>query len=267
MALVPFPSATPGDDDPELDSLDDSGAKMSFLEHLDELRKRLIYIVYSLIAGCAVAYLFIGRIFDFVMRPMRGVLGPEGHLQFTSGAEPFMLHIKIGFLAAIFISSPLMLWQLWKFIAPGLYSHEKKFAIPFVMMSTFFFVSGGLFAHYVAFPWTWAFFGSFATDYMRFVPKVDEAFSMYMRMILAFGIIFEMPTLVFVLARMGVVTARMLIKYFKYATLLIFIVAAIVSPGGDVMSQVILAGPMMLLYVLSIAMAAVFQRRRLPDAD
>jgi sec-independent protein translocase protein TatC len=265
MALVPFPSAAPGDAD-EPESFDDSGAKMSFLEHLDELRKRLIYIVYSLLAGCAVAFIFIGRIFDFVMRPMQAVLGPGGHLQFTSGAEPFMLHIKIAFLVGVFVASPLILWQVWKFIAPGLYSHEKKFAIPFVVMSTFFFVSGGLFAHYVAFPWTWAFFGSFATDYMKFVPKVDEAFSMYTRMILAFGVVFEMPTLVFVLARLGLVTARLLIRYFKYAFLAIFVVAAVISPGGDIPSQLILAVPMLLLYALSILIAFVFQRRR-PAAD
>jgi sec-independent protein translocase protein TatC len=266
MALVPFPSAAPGDAD-EPESFDDSGAKMSFLEHLDELRKRLIYIVYSLLAGCAVAFIFIGRIFDFVMRPMQAVLGPGGHLQFTSGAEPFMLHIKIAFLVGVFVASPLILWQVWKFIAPGLYSHEKKFAIPFVVMSTFFFVSGGLFAHYVAFPWTWAFFGSFATDYMKFVPKVDEAFSMYTRMILAFGVVFEMPTLVFVLARLGLVTARLLIRYFKYAFLAIFVVAAVISPGGDIPSQLILAVPMLLLYALSILIAFAFQRRRLPAAD
>jgi sec-independent protein translocase protein TatC len=268
MALVPFPSASPGEpvDSDEPESLDDSGAKMSFLEHLDELRKRLIYIVYSLIGGCVVALIFIGRIFDFIMRPMQTVLGPGGHLQFTSGAEPFMLHIKIAFLVGIFLSSPLILWQVWKFIAPGLYSHEKKFAIPFVVMSTVFFVSGGLFAHYVAFPWTWAFFAGFSTDYMKFVPKVDEAFSMYTRMILAFGGIFEMPTLVFVMARMGVVSARLLIKYFKYALLAIFIVAAVISPGGDMMSQVMMAAPMIVLYILSIGIAFVFQRRRrLPD--
>src|SRR5688500_9262025 len=262
MALVPFPSAAPGDAD-EPESFDDSGAKMSFLEHLDELRKRLIYIVYSLLAGCAVAFIFIGRIFDFVMRPMQAVLGPGGHLQFTSGAEPFMLHIKIAFLVGVFVASPLILWQVWKFIAPGLYSHEKKFAIPFVVMSTFFFVSGGLFAHFVAFPWTRAFLGSFATAYMMFVPQVDEAFSMYTRMILAFGVVFEMPTLVFVLARLGLVTARLLIRYFKYAFLAIFVVAAVISPGGDIPSQLILAVPMLLLYALSILIAFAFQRRRL----
>ena len=266
MALVPFPSATPGDDeDPE--TFDDSGSKMSFLEHLDELRKRLIYIVYSLLAGCAVAFIFITKIFDFIMRPMQQVLGPEGRLQFTGGPEPFMLWIKIGFLVGIFLSSPLILWQIWKFIAPGLYSHEKKFAIPFVIMSTFFFTAGGLFAHYIAFPWTWAFFGSFANDYMIFVPKVDEAFAMYSKMILAFGIIFEMPTLVFFLARMGVVTAGLLLKYFKYAFLAIFIIAAVISPGTDWASQVMMAAPMVVLYILSIGIAYVFQRRRLPDAD
>lgn len=266
MALVPFPSAAPADD-AEPDPLDDSGAKMSFLEHLDELRKRLIYIVYSLLAGCVIAYIFIGKIFDFIMRPMQQVLGPTAHLQFTSGAEPFMLYVKIGFLVGIFLSAPLILWQVWKFIAPGLYTHEKKFAIPFVVMSTIFFTTGGLFAHYIAFPWTWTFFGSFANDYMIFVPKVDEAFSMYSRMILGFGLIFEMPTLVFVLARMGVISARVLLKYFKYAFLGIFIVAAVISPGTDMVSQIMMAAPMLVLYLLSILVAWIFQRRRVPDAD
>ena len=266
MALVPFPSATPGDDeDPE--SIDDSGSKMSFLEHLDELRKRLIYIVYSLIAGCVVAYIFIGRIFDFIMKPMQQVLPPGSYLQFTSGAEPFMLYIKIGFLAGIFISSPLILWQVWKFIAPGLYTHEKKFAIPFVLMSTIFFVAGGLFSHFIAFPWTWQFFASFATDYMKFVPKIDEAFGLYTKMILGFGAIFEMPTLVFFLARMGVVTAGMLLKYFKYAFLIIFIVAAVISPGTDMMSQVIMAVPMLGLYILSIGVAWIFGKKRKPAIE
>jgi len=264
MALVPFPSATPGDDeDPDFD---ESGSKMSFLEHLDELRKRLIYIVYSLIAGCAIAYIFIGRIFDFIMKPMQQVLPPGSYLQYTSGAEPFMLYIKIGFLTGIFISSPLILWQVWKFIAPGLYTHEKKFAIPFVFLSTVFFVSGGLFAHYIAFPVTWVFFNSFSTDYMKFVPKIDEAFSLYTKMLLGFGAIFEMPTLVFFLARMGVVTGQFLLKYFKYAFLIIFIVAAVISPGTDMMSQIVMAIPMLGLYIISIAIAFIFQKRRTPEA-
>lgn len=267
MALVPFPSATPGDGEDDDPNVDDSASKMSFLEHLDELRKRLIYVVYSLIAGCAIAFVFIQKIFDFIMRPLQQMLPKGGTLMYTSGSEPFMLYIKIGFLAGIFIASPLILWQLWKFIAPGLYSHEKKFAIPFVMMSTIFFVAGGLFAHFVAFPVTWRFFIGFGTDYMVFMPKIDEAFSLYTKMILGFGIIFEMPTLVLFLARMGVITGRLLVKYFKYAILGIFIVAAVISPGTDMMSQLVMAVPMLVLYILSIAIAFIFQKRRTPATD
>jgi sec-independent protein translocase protein TatC len=267
MALVPFPSVTPGDDEDDDPINDESSGKMSFLEHLDELRKRLIYIVYSLIAGCAVAYLFIGKLFDFIMKPMYAVLphdavGGAGKLIFTAGSEPFMLYVKIGFLAGIFIASPLILWQVWKFIAPGLYSHEKRFAIPFVLLSTICFVAGGLFAHFVAFPVTWLFFNSFATDYMIFMPKVDEAFSLYTKMLLGFGLIFEMPTLVLFLARMGVVTAGFLLRYFKYAFLIIFIVAAVISPGTDMMSQVVMAIPMLALYIISIAIAWIFGKKR-----
>jgi sec-independent protein translocase protein TatC len=261
MALVPFPSARSGDDeDPE--QLEDSTGKMSFLEHLDELRTRLIKIIYGLIVGCVIAYIFIQRIFDFFMRPLAQVSG--GHMQYTQGSEPFMLWMKIGFLAGIFIASPWILWQVWKFIAPGLYAHEKKFAIPFVVLSTVCFISGAAFCYYVAFPWTWKFFNSFSTDYMVFTPKVDEAFSLYAKMLLGFGLMFQMPTVVFFLARMGVVTGGFLLKYFKYALLIITIIAAVVSPGTDAMSTIIYAVPMLALYVVSIAIAYVFQKRKRP---
>jgi sec-independent protein translocase protein TatC len=268
MALVPFPGARQAGDDPEPEESDVSGSKMSFLEHLDELRTRLIYICWSLLAGCIVAYIFIVRIFDFLMRPLQQMLPPGGYLQFTQGAEPFMLYVKIGFLAGIFISSPLILYQVWKFIAPGLYSHEKKFAIPFVLMSTIFFVLGGLFSHYIAFPWTWKWFNSFSTDYMRFVPKVDEAFSLYSKMLLGFGIMFEIPTITLFLARMGVVSAGFLIRYFKYAILIISIVAAVASPGTDAMSMIIFAIPMVGLYLVSIVVAWIFgKKKKKPAAD
>jgi sec-independent protein translocase protein TatC len=263
MALVPFPgTAVP---DPEPDEPDDSGAKMSFLEHLDELRKRLIYSVISVAVGCAIAYLFINRIVDFIMLPLVHMLPGGNKLMFTNGPDIFMLYLKIGFIAGIFLSCPLVLWQVWKFIAPGLYTHEKKFAIPFVLLSTVFFVVGGLFSHYVAFPWTWKFFIGFSNDYVVFMPKIDEAFSLYSKMLLGFGLIFEMPTLVFFLARMGVVSARFLLRYFKYAVLIIFIVAAVVSPGTDMMSQLIMAIPMLGLYAVSIVIAAIFGRR--PSAE
>jgi sec-independent protein translocase protein TatC len=265
MALVPFPG-TAAAHDPEPPDLEDAGGKMSFLEHLDELRTRLIYICLSVLGGCLVAFVFINRVFDFIMKPMQSMLPGGNKLIYTAGAEPFMLYVKIGFIAGIFISSPLVLWQVWKFISPGLYTHEKRFAIPFVFLSTVFFVTGGLFAHYVAFPWTWKFFISFSTDYMVFMPKIDEAFSLYTKMLLGFGAIFEMPTLVFFLARMGVVTGRFLLRYFKYAFLIIFIVAAVISPGTDVMSQVIMAVPMLGLYIISIVIAYIFGKKQPAEA-
>ena len=145
MALVPFPGAVaPDDDDPHIhltdpDVFEDGGGKMSFLDHLDELRKRLINCVLALVVGCVIAFIFINRIFSFVMLPLQQMLPPGGRLIYTQGGEAFMLYVKIGALAGLIVAIPLILSQLWLFIAPGLYSHEKKFAVPFVLFSTVFF--------------------------------------------------------------------------------------------------------------------------------
>ena len=280
MALVPFPgaSARPDPDeeslaersDTELFDDDGSGARMSFLEHLDELRKRLIYSVYALLAGCAVAFFFAGRIQEFIFVPLYETLkaapaaagaAGEGFI-YTRGFEPFMLTMKVGALAGLMLASPLIIYQLWLFIAPGLYSHEKKFAIPFVLFSTIFFVLGAAFSHYVAFPWTWLFFLGWQTPYMRFLPNIGDAFSLYVKMLLGFGLIFQMPTIVFFLARMQMVTARFLARNTKYAVLIIFIVAAVISPGTDVVSQALMAGPMLGLYAISILIAWLVAPRK-----
>jgi sec-independent protein translocase protein TatC len=270
MALVPFPGSAAAEPDPDRHVHltdpdvfdDDSGAKMSFLDHLDELRKRLIYCVYALVFGCIVAFIFINRIFTFVMLPLQQMLPPGGKLIYTAGGEAFMLYVKIGALAGLVIAIPIILWQVWKFVAPGLYTHEKKFAVPFVLFSTLFFLIGACFSHYVAFPWTWKFFIGFETPYMTFLPKIGEAFSLYVTMLLGFGLIFQMPTLVLFLARMGVVSAGFLLKHTKYAVLIIFIVAAVISPGTDVVSQCLMAGPMLALYAISILVAWVFGKKK-----
>jgi sec-independent protein translocase protein TatC len=267
MALVPFPGAAAPDDDPHIhltdpDVFEDDGAKMSFLDHLDELRKRLINCVLALVVGCVISFIFINRIFSFVMLPLQQMLPEGGRLIYTQGGEAFMLYVKIGALAGLVIAIPLILSQLWLFIAPGLYSHEKKFAVPFVLFSTVFFLIGALFSHYVAFPWTWQFFISFETPYMQFMPKISEAFSLYVTMLLGFGLIFQMPTIVLFLARMGVVTAGFLLRHTKYAVLIIFIVAAVISPGTDVVSQCLMAGPMLGLYGISILVAWIFGKRK-----
>jgi sec-independent protein translocase protein TatC len=272
MALVPFPSSSVpdgydeqrfGPEDPE--GQDEPGAKMSFLEHLDELRKRLIGCAFSLLFGCAIAFIFVGKIQEFIMLPLIAHL-PSGKIIYTSGFEPFLLMMKIGALAGLMIASPLILWQLWLFIAPGLYQHEKRFAIPFVLFSTIFFLLGAAFSHYIAFPWAWAFFISWETQYMEFLPDIKPLFSTYVKMLLAFGLVFQMPTLVFFLARMGMVTGWFLVKNTKYAILIIFIVAAVLSPGTDVVSQALMAGPMLGLYAFSIAVAYIFQKRKPAEA-
>jgi sec-independent protein translocase protein TatC len=263
MALVPFPgAAVPAPDfDPEPEE-DDRTAKMSFLEHLDELRRRLISSVVALVGGFLICLFFIGPIKAFVMEPLVRVLPRGGTLIYTEPTEGFMLGMKMAALAGLFLAAPVILWQLWKFIAPGLYAHEKKFAIPFVVFATFFFTAGALFSHYIAFPWAWEFFASFSTEYMTFTPKVGSVFSLYVKMLLAFGVIFQMPTIVFFLARVGGITARFLLKNIKYAILIIFIIAAVLSPGTDVVSQAMMAGPMLVLYLISIVIAWVFGRRK-----
>jgi sec-independent protein translocase protein TatC len=267
MALVPFPSARPGDDDdPEFD---ESGSKMSFLEHLDELRKRLLVSVWALGIGCAIAFIFVGRLQDFILLPIARVVGngqaDQEALQIIAPLGGLMLMMKIGALGGLFLAMPVIVLQLWLFIAPGLYRNEKRFAIPFVLMGTICFLLGAAFSHYIAFPYSWTFFKSFERSYLRFTPDVGYTFSLWLKMLLAFGAIFQMPTIVFFLARMGVVSAGFLIKHVKYAVLIIFVLAAVLSPGTDVVSQAMMAGPMLVLYGISIVIAWAFQKRRPAD--
>jgi sec-independent protein translocase protein TatC len=271
MALVRFPGTSPApnpdgdpDDEIELTDADDlePGGKMSFLEHLDELRKRLIASVVALVVGCVVSFFFINRIFNFVIGPLKAMLSNGGTFIATEPAEIFMLYLKVGALCGLCVAMPFILWQLWLFVAPGLYAHEKKFAIPFVLFSSTFFFAGAFFSHYIAFPYTWQFFLGFESDLVRFMPKLGPTFSLYVKMLLGFGAIFQMPVLVLALARMGVVTAGFLIRHIKYAILIIFVLGAVLSPGGDIPSQVMMAGPMMVLYAFSILIAWIFGKRK-----
>jgi sec-independent protein translocase protein TatC len=272
MALVPFPSQSskpvPDDDlDPDRDDEfeseeEDAGGKMSFLEHLDELRRRIIYAVLALAAGFIVCCFFIGQIFDFIMRPMQLLLPPGGTLVYTDPSEAFILYIKIAAIAGLLLASPAVFTQLWLFVAPGLYAHEKKWAIPFVTMSTVFFIVGAAFAHYIVFPLTWKFFVGFTTDILTFMPRIETSFSLYLRLVLAFGIVFQLPTLVLFLARMGVLTARFMVKNFKYAMLGIVIISAVITPDGGGVSLVAMTGPLVLLYIFSIGLAWMFGKKK-----
>jgi sec-independent protein translocase protein TatC len=268
MALVPFPGTQTGALKPLPDDDDDPlvGGKMSFLEHLDELRKRLILCVIALVVGCVISFAFIGQIFNFVIGPLKAMLSHGGTFIATEPAEIFMLYLKVGALTGLCVAMPFMLWQLWLFVAPGLYAHEKKFAIPFVLFSSIFFFAGAFFSHYIAFPYTWKFFLSFESDLVHFLPKLGPTFALYVKMLLGFGAIFQMPVLVLALSRMGMLSAGFLVRNTKYAVLIIFILGAVLSPGGDIPSQLMMAGPMLVLYAVSIGVAWVFGKPRSTDS-
>jgi sec-independent protein translocase protein TatC len=251
-------SERPGNGDVE----DDDTGRMSFLDHLDELRRRLVAAALSLAFGTLVALLFINRIFDFIMRPLYDKLPAGSQLIYTEPTEAFMLRVKIALLSGLVIGAPLIMWQVWLFIAPGLYSHEKRFAFPFVLMASLFFAGGAAFNHYVLFPMAWVFLASFTTDYMMFMPRIAPVFSLYAMLMVAMGLIFEMPAVILVLARMGLVTAGFLWRQLKYAVLIIFVLAAVITPTGDPMTQSLMAGPMLALYVVSIGLAWIFGKRR-----
>jgi len=295
MALVPFPGpggsgkSSPHDLDPDPDfstegnrilrrdpgadgdrdddEQDDGEAKMSFLEHLDELRKRIIYSAVSIFVGFLIAFIFHNELFAFVMRPLQAGLPAGQTLIYTDPTEAFVLHLTIAAIAGLVLALPLVMTQVWLFIAPGLYSHEKRMAIPFVVMSSIFFTLGAAFSHYVVFPLTWKFFVSFGTDYLTFMPRIEPAFSLYIKMLLAFGAVFQMPTIVLFLAKMGVVTARFLWRHTKYALLIIVIVSAVVTPDGGGVSLVAMSVPLFFLYLFSIGLAWMFGKRRKKETE
>ena len=268
MPVVPFPDPQSSKDSSARDVSDswfdddEAGGKMSFLEHLDELRKRIIRALLSLCVGVAIAAFFIDEIYAFIMTPLRAMLRPGETMIYTYPTEAFMLYIRIALIAGLFIAAPLIFWQVWLFVAPALYAKERRYAIPFVVLSSIGVLAGAAFSHYVAFPLMWKFFASFSNDLVSFMPRIEDSFSLYMRMLLGMAAVFQMPALVFFLARMGVVSARWMIRHFKYAVLVIFVIAAVITPSSDYASQMIVAFPMIGLYILSIAIAWVFGAKK-----
>ena len=235
--------------------------RMTFLEHLEDLRKRIFLSFIVIVLAVIPAWFFSKQIFEILAVPVTQFL-PEGEmLAFTSLTEPFMLYIKVSFLTAIFATSPFIFLQFWLFTAPGLYQKEKKYVIPFVFLTTFFFILGGLFGYLVVFPWACRFFIGMGADFQPVI-TVKQYFSLALRVLLGIALVFELPTLVFFLSRMGLITSRWMVKNFKYAVLAIFIIAAIITPTPDMITQSIIAGPMLALYGLSILIAFFSEKRR-----
>jgi sec-independent protein translocase protein TatC len=257
LALVPFPGPQSGAAahilGPEEDEA--AGGQMSFLEHLDELRKRIVNSLIAIAVGVLAGFAFIKPIGDFLQGPTLRVLPPGSKMIYTQPGEAFSFYVQIALIAGTVLAAPFVMHQVWLFIAPGLYAKEKRFAIPFVLMSTIGFILGALFNHYVVFPWMMSFFASFNTADLVFMPRLDDVFSLYTKMLLGMGVVFQMPTVVFFLAKMKLVTWRFLLRSFKYAVLIIFVAAAVITPSGDMVTQTIFAAPMVGLYILGILIA------------
>jgi sec-independent protein translocase protein TatC len=234
---------------------------MTFLEHLDDLRKRLFYSFTAIFIALIPAYVFSKDIYTFLSRPLTRYL-PEGEtLSYLTLTEPFMTYIKVSFLTALFAVSPFVFYQIWKFVAPGLYQKEKKYVFPFVGFTSVFFVGGAAFSYYIAYPFACRFFLNLGKDF-KAVITIGEFFSLTIKMLLGVGLVFEMPVLIFFLSKMGIVTSRWMVKNFKYAVLAIFIIAAVITPSPDMVSQLIIAGPMLGLYGIGILVAFLFGRER-----
>jgi sec-independent protein translocase protein TatC len=235
---------------------------MGFVEHLDELRKRIIRSGIAIAGGMAIAFFFVGPIRDFVLAPTFRMLPPGSELIFIRPGEAFSFDMSLAFIAGLVLAAPIVMYQVWLFIAPGLYAKEKKFAIPFVVFTTVGTIAGAAFSHYVLYPSMMGFFGTFSTPRIKFMPRLDETVDLYLKMMLGMIVVFQIPTLVFFLSKMGLVTARFLWRNLKYAILLIFIAAAVLTPSSDPWNQIVFAMPMIALYLLSIAIAWAVRPQR-----
>ncbi|MBV9495730.1 MAG: twin-arginine translocase subunit TatC [Acidobacteria bacterium] len=234
--------------------------KMSFLDHLEELRKRLLISFIAIFVAFLVCWNYADRIFAKMQEPLTKYLPPGDKLAYTRLTAPFFMYMKVAFFAGLFVAAPIVLFQLWLFIAPGLYKNERRYAVPFIVFATLFFLGGGYFGFKILLPATCAFFVETGKQFKQMV-TIDDYFSFASTIILAAGLVFETPILIFFLARLGIVTPAFLLQKFKYAIVLAFIVAAVVTPTPDMVTQTALALPMILLYLLGILIAYLFGKK------
>ena len=240
--------------------------KMPFTSHLEELRTRIIRIMIAAAIGFGGCWYFKEWLFQIITRPLYQVLPPNSFMIYTSLPEAFFNYMKISFYGSLFLTSPYILYQLWKFISPGLYKSEKKYMIPFVISSTILFICGILFGYYLALPPAFSFFVEFSSDFLKPMFSLREYLSLSLKLLLAFGVSFELPVVIFFLARIGVVSSKMLSRNRRYAILIIFIAAAILTPSPDALTQIIMAIPLMGLYEIGIIVAKLAEKKR-PKAE
>ncbi len=241
---------------------------MPLLGHLEELRSCLIKALLAIAIALAPTYYFASELFGLLTQPLQQISPTPPMLIGTGPVEAFFTKLKVSFIAALFLASPVVFYQLWQFVAPGLYENERKYVVPFVLFATLFFALGALFCHVFVLPVGYAFFiDQYQSIGVQPTLRISEYLSFTTRMLLAFGVTFELPVLTFFFARLGLVTYTMLLGTFRYAIVVIFIVAAILTPGPDVASQLLMAAPLLVLYTLSIGIAYLFGKKRAEEPD
>jgi len=249
---------------PELDAADSSGEKekepmqtMGFLDHLEELRRRIVYSIIAVAVGFGACWWKVERIYDVMQRPIMDALKANGlteKLTYLNPTDPFNLYLKVAALAGLFLTSPFVLYQVWMFISPGLYRNEKRYVVPFMVSTITLFSCGGYFGYKIVYPAALTFLIGFGRQFQPMI-TITEYTQLFLSIILGMGLIFEMPILVFFLSLMGIISAGFMWKNFRYSILVIFIIAAIVTPTTDILNMCIFAAPMIALYLVSIGVA------------
>lgn len=235
---------------------------MTFTDHLEEFRWRLLKSLGAVALAFVLSYLASDRIFAFMVAPLKQSLRPGQSLIGTGVTEAFFIEMKVALVGGVFLACPVIFYQIWRFLAPGLLGSEKRTVIPFVLCATFFFLGGAYFCYRIVLPVA---FDYFIDQYLSLGVspelRIGEYFSFFFRMVLAFGITFELPVFTFFLVRLGIVDYRLMWRSFRYAIVVIFVVAAILTPTPDVVNQTLLALPMTILYLLSILVAYIWRRQ------
>jgi sec-independent protein translocase protein TatC len=234
--------------------------RMSFTTHLEELRSRLVKCLIAVGIGFVGSYFFKEKFFQILARPLLKVMPEKGTMIFTGVPEPFFVYLKVSLVAGIFFSAPFILYEVWAFVAPGLYSHEKRYVVPFVFFSSLLFLVGTFFAYFIVCPYGFRFLMGFAAYNIQPMLAIKEYFSFSTKLLLAFGFVFELPVFIVFLSKAGIVTPQTLSRQRKYVILLIFAVAAFLTPP-DVATQIMMAGPLIALFEIGIILARIFGKK------
>ena len=228
---------------------------MSFLEHLNDLRTRIIHACIALALGMAVALFFMDRLVAFVLAPTHRVLPPQAELIYSRPTEGIAFYFDVALMAGLVLAAPAIMYQVWLFVAPALYANEKRFVVPFVALAAVGTVAGAAFSHYVLFPGMMSFFATFTVGQAKFAPRLEYILELYVRSLIAMVIVFQIPTLSFFLTKMRVVTAKFLWRNIRYSILIIFVMAAVLTPSQDPWNMAVFAAPMLALYLIGIVVS------------